>query len=272
MFGGRLIHAADYTGASRAIDAERREDERGGDAHGLALESARRRLADQHDGHVGEQHAERGAEHRRRQRVEAGREHHRRDLRLVADLGQEEHDRGDAEHTPARRSGGGSPSSSVSGFNAHSATAKNDSATAQRSTSGGNAVRPKLPSQPASAWLASVAARMPAMIGSGFSEPRRQHEREELRLVADLAQRDHAHRYEEGFHGNRRQDPMFAGRGLARRPPVGRGGAAGGRGCPPGRPPRRRAGRIIAASRLCPGEPSGATRDPMGWGELHSMD
>ena len=36
-----------------------------------------------------------------------------------------------------------------------------------------------------------------------LAEARGQHQREELRLVADFAERDHTCRNEEGFHGNR---------------------------------------------------------------------
>ncbi len=70
--------------------------------------------------------------------------------------------------TPQRVAGGGSSASSLSGRSAQSATAKNDSATSHRSTSDGTNERNRLPRKPASAWLASVATRMPAMIGSGF--------------------------------------------------------------------------------------------------------
>ena len=49
-------------------------------------------------------------------------------------------------NTPQRDVGGGwSPSSSLSGFSAHSATAKNDSATTQRRISAGIIARSRLP-------------------------------------------------------------------------------------------------------------------------------
>ncbi len=57
----------------------------------------------------------------------------------------------------------------------------------------------QLPSAAAAAWLASVAARMPRMIGRGFAKARRQQQGQELGLVADLGQRDDAGRDEEGL-------------------------------------------------------------------------
>ncbi len=102
-------------------------------------------------------------------------------------------------NTPHRVAGGGSSSSSVSGFSAQIATAKNDSATSQVSTPGGTNDRKRLPRKPASAWFASVATRMPAMIGKRLAEARGEHERQQLRLVADFAERDDAGRDEKGF-------------------------------------------------------------------------
>ncbi len=99
-------------------------------------------------------------------------------------------------------------------------------------------------------------------------EPRRQHECEELRLVADLAERDHARRHEEGFHGNRRVDAGVGG-GTGRRGPLaattGRPARCGGRGddpedrCQTGVCPgqTRRTGRIVAL-------PCGPLREPSG--------
>jgi hypothetical protein len=55
------------------------------------------------------------------------------------------------------------------------------------------------PSALAAAWFATVATKMPAMIGAGLRNRRREQQREQLRLVADLAQRNDADRDRESL-------------------------------------------------------------------------
>jgi len=62
--------------------------------------------------------------------------------------------------------------------------------------------------------LASVATKMPAMIGQGFlkrPEAARQHEGQELGLVAHFGERDQHRGQDQGFQGRRRR--AGAGRG-----------------------------------------------------------
>ena len=95
--------------------------------------------------------------------------------------------------------GGASDSSNWSGFSAHAATAKNDSASPQRRISGATASRTHWPSHAATVWLASVATRMPAMIGHGLRIARGKHQCQQLRLVAQFADRDDQGGNEQGF-------------------------------------------------------------------------
>ena len=83
-------------------------------------------------------------------------------------------------------------SSSVSGLSVHNAIARKLTATIQRSTCGVSHCAASAPSQPASAWLSSVATRMPATIGHGLRIAGREQQREQLGLVADLGERDGA--------------------------------------------------------------------------------
>ena len=69
--------------------------------------------------------------------------------------------------TPKRRSRCTASASSLSGTSIHAAMARNARPTIQRSTSGPSACMTQPPTAPAAAWLASVATRMPAMMGSG---------------------------------------------------------------------------------------------------------
>ena len=124
-------------------------------------------LAEQHDGHVGEQHAERGAEHDRDERRESRGQHDRRDLRLVAHFGEEERDDGDAEDAPARRGRRVVVVERV-GLERPQRDREERQRDEPAQTSRGDSARTRLPTQPASAWFASVATRMPAMIGSGL--------------------------------------------------------------------------------------------------------
>ena len=70
----------------------------------------------------------------------------------------------------------------------------------QRIVSGPTQAATSAPIQAASAWLASVAQRMPRMIGQRLAIARRQHQREELRLVADLGDGNEGGGDEKRFH------------------------------------------------------------------------
>ena len=73
-------------------DPERGEDESGGVADRLERQAAGEPVAEDHGRDVGDHHAQRRAEDDRVKLLEPGRETDRRDLRLVADLGEEEDD------------------------------------------------------------------------------------------------------------------------------------------------------------------------------------
>ncbi len=161
-------------------------------------------------GHVGDQHSAGRAENDGGERVEARGEQHGRDLRLVADLGEEERDDGDAEHAPARyrrrfgvveRVGLQRP--------------RRDGEEGERDDPAQRTGR-----EPGAHEIAEVPRER--VVGErgdedagddrhGLPEPRRQHQREELRLVADFAECHDSGRNEEGFHGIRSRLAMLAG-------------------------------------------------------------
>ena len=126
-------------------------------------------------------------------------EHHGRDLRLVADLGEEEGDDRHAEHAPARRRAAARRSSSLSGFSAHAATAKND-----RREQPAQDVRGQRAAHPVAdpARDRVVDERGDEDAGDDRPRPRiarGEDEGEELRLVAEFAERDDGGGDEEGF-------------------------------------------------------------------------
>ena len=63
--------------------------------------------------------------------------------------------------------------------------------------------RDPLPTAPASAWLTSVATRMPSTMGTGGGTSPPAAAREQLRLVAHFAEGDDAGGDEEGFQKSR---------------------------------------------------------------------
>ena len=92
---------------------------------------------------------------------------------------------------PAEVFFGASSSSNSSGFSVHRPKAMKTMPVTQRIVSGEENSAISVPTQPASAWLASVATRMPAMIAHGRRR-RGQHEGKQLCLVADFGERDEA--------------------------------------------------------------------------------
>ena len=103
-------------------------------------------------------------------------------------------------NTPQLRRSGAVVSSSLSGFSAHAATAKNDSATQPAQHVGGNGRANPVSNEPGERV---VDERGDEDAGDDRPRPAEaggEHEREELRLVADLAERDDGHRDQEGFH------------------------------------------------------------------------
>ena len=104
-------------------------------------------------------HAERGADNHGGEGVEARRQGHRRELGLVAHLDEEERDQRRDEGARPREAPVGE-----SGWSAHSPKAMNDSPTTQSSIRGAIRLASHTPMEPARAWLARVARRMPAMM------------------------------------------------------------------------------------------------------------
>jgi hypothetical protein len=68
--------------------------------------------------------------------------------------------------------------------------AKNEAAKIQRNTPALIWVLTQAPRAPASAWLATVATKIPRTMGQGFFEASRQQQRQELGFVADFGQGD----------------------------------------------------------------------------------
>ena len=79
------------------------------------------------------------------------------------------------------------------------AIAMNDSPRIQRIASAPMTLTSQLPTALASAWFASVATKMPSTMGHGRAKARRQQQRQQLGLVADLGQRDDAGRRRAGL-------------------------------------------------------------------------
>ena len=71
-------------------------------------------------------------------------------------------------NTPSRLVPAALMSSALSGISIHAATARKDAPKPQRSHCGSIARVSQVPSALAPAWLASVATRMPTMIGTGL--------------------------------------------------------------------------------------------------------
>ena len=156
-------------GRDQRVDAQRRKQQRGRDAHRLERNLRRRRLADQHDGDVGEQHAERRAEHDGEEATRTARPARPSRPASCRRFRPGRTRRRSRRRRPSGTSGGGSSPASCVGLAAPRwRPRRTRSRQPNASASGDTCARTTLPSIPASAWLARVAVRMPAMIGSGF--------------------------------------------------------------------------------------------------------
>ena len=161
---GRAAQGAD--GMKKCREAQRQEQERRHRAHDLERQALGDGVAEQHDRCVGQQHADGGARGDEDQRIEARGERHGGDLRLVADLDQEEGDQGGDEGAGLAcrlRS-----SSALSGIRHQPAMTMKVAPRIQRIVSAPIQPATAEPTHAASAWFASVAKSIPRMIGIGL--------------------------------------------------------------------------------------------------------
>ena len=175
-------------------------------------------VAEQHGRHVGQHHAERGAGGDRARfwkRAASATVA----IWVLSPISTRKKAITVVEERAAARRGLRRLSSALSGISAQPAMAMNRPPTIQRID-----LRPDIAADArrrpsaASAWLSSVATRMPRMIGTGLRIAGGQHHGEELGLVADLGDRHEACRDEEGFHRNDAAGSSAHTIGRARRP------------------------------------------------------
>ena len=172
--------------------AERGEQQRRGDAHGLERNALGGELAGEHDRHVGEQHAERRADDHRGERRRSCAASTTVATCVLSPISARKNATTVTPNTPQLRRRRLASSSSLSGFSAHARDGEERQREQPAQHVGGNCARePSCRRGRRARGSTSVATRMPAMIGHGLRNAGGEHQREELRLVADLAQRDH---------------------------------------------------------------------------------
>jgi hypothetical protein len=183
------------------VDAERREQQGGGVRHRLERDLRRRSFADQHDRNVGEQHSERGPDHDRGERFVLRRKQNGRDLRLVAHLGDEERADGDAEDAPA---GCGRRRTVVElvGTQRPDGDGKERQRDEPLQHAGRNQSADEIAEETCERVIGKRRHQNSRDDRHRLLEARGEHEREQLRLVADLAEGDDACGNEKGLHGN----------------------------------------------------------------------
>ncbi len=105
--------------------------------------------------------------------------------------------------TPHRVIVGDASASSVSARSAHRATAKNDSATSHVSTFDRHERAQQVADEARERMVGERRDQDAGDDRHGPAVPRGEHQRQQLRLVADFAERYHPGRHEKCFHGTR---------------------------------------------------------------------
>ena len=105
--------------------------------------------------------------------------------------------------TPQRVAGGGTSASSLSGLSAHRATREKGQGDEPPQDFGRHERANEVAEESRERVVGEGGGEDAQDDRHRLSKARGEHEREQLRLVADLAERNHACRDEKGFHGNR---------------------------------------------------------------------
>ena len=166
-------------------------------ANGHAASDA---LAQPYHRRVGDHHAERGARHHPQVGVVLRGQHDGGDLGLVAHFGQEECDHGGAKHPPAWRSVGFAFVQLVGDQHPHRHGDERCTQDPAQYLGAEERGHPGTQS-PGQAVVHQGRHQDAKHDRPGFAKTCGQHEREQLRLVAHLGERDDGGRNEEGFHG-----------------------------------------------------------------------
>jgi hypothetical protein len=119
----------------------------------------------EHSWNIGQHHAESGTDDHPIELLEPCGESDRRDLRFITDFRDEKSAERRAERP--ERLMARSPASYLSGNSAHTATLRNESPSIHRIPGPLSTSPKKVPAKPAAAWLATVAKKIPKMIGTG---------------------------------------------------------------------------------------------------------
>lgn len=159
------IEAVSHTASGEAHDTEDGKHDRGGDADGSNSKPVGYPVANDNRRDVRQHHAECRPDDHRIKQLEARGETDCRYLCLVADLGEKEGNEGRRKRPCAADCL--AVALVLSGNSAQTAMLRKEIPRIQRID--GPVIKPpkKIPTRPAAAWLASVAKKMPKMIGSG---------------------------------------------------------------------------------------------------------
>lgn len=167
--------------------------------HQLHRDPRRQLVAHEHHWHVCQQHAEGGADHHPCRAGEAGGHGHRGDLRLIAHLGEEEGDQRGAEHAKAL----GNLRLIVVDLVGHQRPERHaDERSAQDPAQYLRVHRRGDPCTQRSGdgMVERCRAEDACNDGQRLLEPRGEQQRQQLGLVANFGEGDHAGRDEECFH------------------------------------------------------------------------